>query len=125
MVANNNVPRILVHNRSSVDILYYQAFQKMGLKVNDLKPYPNLVYEFTGDSITPIGVISLPMTLGDYPRQSCVMADFLVINQPSAFNVVLGQPSLGVLKEITSIYHLLMKFPTPNGMGSARSKGVL
>ena len=80
MVANNNVHRILVDNESSIDILYYQVFQKMGLKVSDLKTFPNPVYRFTGDTVTPMRVISLPMTLGDYLRQSCVMADFLVIN---------------------------------------------
>ena len=68
MIANNNMHKILVDNRSSVDILYLQAFKRMGLKVSDLKPSPNLVYSFTGDSIVPLGVISLPMTLGEYPR---------------------------------------------------------
>ena len=68
MMANKKVYRILVDNKSSVDILYYQDFQKMGLKVGDLKPSPNLVYGFTGDSIMPMGVISLPMIVGDYPR---------------------------------------------------------
>ena len=116
MVANNNMHRILVDNGSSVDILYYQVFQKMGLKVSDLKPSPNPVYGFTGGSVTPMVIISLPMTMGDYPRQSCVMANFLVINQPSAFNAVLDIPSPRALKVITSIYHLLMKFPTPNGV---------
>ena len=113
MVANNNVHRILVDNGSSVDILYFQAFEKIGLKVNDLKSSPNPVYGFTGDTIVPLGVISLPMTLGEYPRQSYVMADFLVRDQPSAFNAVLGRPSLRELRAITSIHHLLMKFPTP------------
>ena len=89
MMANNKVHRILVDNGRSMDIMYYQAFKKMGLKVSDLKPSPNLVYGFTRDSVTPIGVISLPMTVGDYPKQSYVMADFLVINQPLAFNAVL------------------------------------
>ena len=45
------------------------------------------------------------------------MVDFLVIDQPSAFNAVLGRPSLRALKAITSIYHMLMKFPTSNGVG--------
>ena len=45
------------------------------------------------------------------------MANFLVINQPAVFNVVLGKPYLRALKVITSIYHLLMKFPTPNSVG--------
>ena len=48
------------------------------------------------------------------------MADFLVINQPSAFNVVLGRPSLRELRAITSIYHLLMKFPMPRGVGEVK-----
>ena len=52
----------------------------MGLKISDLKQSPNLIYGFTGDSVMPMGVISLPMAVGDYPRQSCVMIDFLVIN---------------------------------------------
>ena len=113
MIANNNIHRIMVDNRSSVDILYLQAFERMGLKVSDLKPLPNPVYSFMGDSVIPLGVISFPMTLGEYPRQSCVMADFLVIDQPSSFNDVLGRPSLRELRAMTSIHHLLMKFPTP------------
>ena len=92
----------------------------MRLKVSDLKPSPNLIYGFIGDFVTPMGVILLPMTLGEYPRQSLVMADFLVIDQPSAFNAVLGRPSLRELRAITSIYHLLMKFPMPNGVGEVR-----
>ena len=68
IIANNNVHRMLVDNGSSVDILYYQAFERMGLKVNNLKPSPNPIYGFTGDSVIPLGVISLPMTLGEYPR---------------------------------------------------------
>ena len=90
------------------------------MKVSDLKPSPNRIYSFTGDSIIPLGVISLPMTLGEYPRQSCVMADLLVIDQPSAFNVVLGRPSLRELRAITSIYHLLIKFPTPHRAGEVK-----
>ena len=60
------------------------------------------------------------MTLGEYPRQSCVMADFLVIDQPLAFNVVLGRPYLRELKAITSIDHLLMKFSTTHEVGEVK-----
>ena len=120
MIANNSVHRILVDNGSSVDILYFQAFERMGLKVNDLKPSPNPVYGFIGDSVIPLEMISLPMTLGEYPRQSCVMADFLVIDQPSAFNAVLGRPSLRELRAVTNIHHLLMKFLTLRVIGEVK-----
>ena len=48
------------------------------------------------------------------------MADLLVIDQPSAFNAVLGRPSLRELKAITSIHHPFMKFPTPRGVGEVK-----
>ena len=120
MIANNNVHRILVDNGSSVDILYYKAFERMRLKVNGLKPSSNPIYIFIGDFVIPLGVISLPMTLGEYPRQFCVMADFLAINQPLAFDAVLGKPSLRELKAITSIHHLLMKFSTSHRVGEVK-----
>ena len=120
MMANNNVYRILVDNGSSVDILYYQAFQRMGLRNNDLRPSPNPIYSFTRDSVVLVGVITLPLTVAEYVKESCVMTDFLVIDQPSTFNAVLGRPSLRALKAITNIYHLLMKFPTPFGVGQMR-----
>ena len=48
------------------------------------------------------------------------MADFLVIDQPLAFNAVLGRPSLRELRVIISIHHLLMKFPMPQGAGEVK-----
>ena len=92
----------------------------MGLKGGDLRPSPSLIYGIVRDSIIPVGMITLPLTMGEYPKESCVIVDFLVIDQPSAFNAVLGRPSLKALKAITSIYHLLMKFPTPNGVGQVQ-----
>ena len=120
MMGNTNVYRILVNNGSSVEILYYQALKRMGLKDSNLRPSPNPIYRCTGDSVISVGVITLLLKVGDHPRESCIMIDFLVIDQPSAFNVVLGRPSLKTLKAITSIYHLLMKFPTPNGIGQVQ-----
>ena len=54
IIANNNVHRILVDNGSSMDILYHRAFERMGLKVSNLKPSPNPIYSFTGDSVVPL-----------------------------------------------------------------------
>ncbi|KAL5812009.1 hypothetical protein ACOSQ3_026959 [Xanthoceras sorbifolium] len=45
------------------------------------------------------------------------MADFLIIDCPTAYNVVLGRPALNDLEVITSIKHLTLKFPTLTGVG--------
>ena len=49
-----------------------------------------------------------------------MMADFMVIDQLSAFNVVLRRPSLRELRAITSIYHLLMKSLLPHGVSEVK-----
>ena len=89
----------------------------MGLRLHKLTPTPTPLYGFTGDSLIPVGSIKLAMIIGTYPRISIVMANFLVVDCPSTFNAVLGQPTLKELRAMTSIHHMLMKFLTPNGVG--------
>ena len=38
----------------------------------------------------------------------------LVVDLPSAYNIIIGRPTLNRLKAIMSTYHLMMKFPTEN-----------
>ena len=119
-IGNMNVHRTLVDNGSSVDILYLKAYEQMGIGLHKLTPTPTPLYGFTGDSLIPVGSVNLALTVGTYPRIATVMANFLVVDCPSAFNAVLGRPTLKELRAITSIHHLLMKFPTSNGVGEAR-----
>uniref|UniRef100_A0A803PAY7 Reverse transcriptase domain-containing protein n=1 Tax=Cannabis sativa TaxID=3483 RepID=A0A803PAY7_CANSA len=48
--ANTMVHRMLIDNRSLVDILYFIALKKTGLGLKDLKFYASLIYGFTGDN---------------------------------------------------------------------------
>ena len=58
--------------------------------------------------------------MGEHPRTSTVIIDFLVVNYPSAINGIIRRPLLKSLKTVTSIYHLTMKFPTAEGTGEVR-----
>ena len=49
------------------------------------------------------------------------MVDFLVVNRPSAYNAIIGRPGLNKLKAATSTYHLMMKFPTEEGVGEVKA----
>ena len=68
----------------------------------------------------PKGTIKLAVTVGEYPRVSMVMTEFLIVDCPSAFNGVIGRPLLKALKAVTLIYHLTMNFPTVEGTGHVR-----
>ena len=68
----------------------------------------------------PVGSIQLVLTLGDPPCQATTTARFLVVDAPSAYNMLLGRPSLNAIKAIPSAYHMMIKFPTISGVGMVR-----
>ncbi|XP_064986948.1 uncharacterized protein LOC135625788 [Musa acuminata AAA Group] len=65
-VANAHMRRIMVDTGSSADILYLDNFQKLGLARRNLSPMCSTLTGFTGDSISPLGAITLPLTLGPH-----------------------------------------------------------
>ena len=67
---------------------------------------------FGGTRVYPLGVITLPVTVGDYPQQITKDVTFLVVDYSSAYNAILGQPTLNSWKAVTSTYHLMIKFST-------------
>ena len=80
---------------------------------------------FTGDRVIPKGVVKLTIIAGTYPTQVSKEIDFLVVDCPSTYNVILGQPTLNKLKVATSTYNLKVKFPTAHGIGEIRGDQVL
>ena len=114
-VANNNVHKILVDNRSAMNIIYLDAYKRMGLTENKLSPKTSPLHSFTRDHVIPKGKIKLAVTVGEHPQVLTVMPEFLIVDCPSAFNGVIGRLLLKALKVVTSIYHLTMKFPTVEG----------
>ena len=42
---------------------------------------------------------------------------FLIVDAPSAYNMLLGRPSLNAIKASPSAYHMMIKFPTTGGVG--------
>ncbi|CAL9135750.1 unnamed protein product [Musa textilis] len=117
-IANAQVKRIMIDTGSSADILYFDAFLKLGLPKEALKPLHTALTGFTGDTVTPQGATTLPLTLGGSPKIKTVLVTFLVVDLPTAYNAILGRPTLNRLRAIISTYHQTLKFPT-----SARSRG--
>ncbi|RWW49447.1 hypothetical protein BHE74_00044388 [Ensete ventricosum] len=64
---------------------------------------------------------TLPLTIGEEPRTKTVMVVFMVVDLPSAYNAIIGRPTLNRLRAVVSIFHHSMKFPTDAGVSEARS----
>ncbi|RWW16202.1 hypothetical protein GW17_00019919 [Ensete ventricosum] len=108
-------------HRELPDILYLDTFQKLEMTNQDLVPMTSTLTGFTGDEITPTGVVTLPMTFDDEPRTKTFMVPFMVVDLPSAYNTIIDRPTLNKLKAIVSIDHHSMKFPTSAGPGEIKS----
>ena len=60
------------------------------------------------------------LTLGDPPCQAITIVRFLIVDAPSAYNVLFGRPSLNAIEAIPSAYHMMINFPIINGVGMVR-----
>ena len=114
--------RALIDNGSSVDILYYPAFQQMRIDRERLTPTNAPLVGFGGTKVFPLGVITLAVTTGDYPQQITKEVTFLMVDCSSAYNAILRRPTLNSWKAVTSTYHLMIKFSTEYGVEELRRK---
>jgi hypothetical protein len=71
---------------------------------------------FAGEKVLPLGSIKLPVIVGTYPRQKVIMVRFLIVDRPSAYNVIFGRTALNDLKAVTLTPHLSMKFLIEEGV---------
>ena len=58
-------------------------------------------------------------------RQLTHQLNFLVVNCPSSYNVIIGRPTLNRWKSAMSTYCLKVKFPTENDVGEVKGDQVL
>ena len=120
-----NTKRILVDNGSSVDIIYLPVFQQLKLDPKRLRPFESPLISFSGDRVYPKGIVTLTVTVGTQLKQLTRPLDFLVVDCPSSYNVIIGRPTLNRWKAATSTYFLKVKFPTDNGVGEVRGDQIL
>lgn len=72
---------------------------------------------YTGHEAPIIGMITLLLTLGKWPKTSTEMVDILIMDLPSAYNVIIGRVFQSQISFIPSVRHLLIKFPIEKYIG--------
>ncbi|KAK3001662.1 hypothetical protein RJ639_021658 [Escallonia herrerae] len=117
---NFDVKHVLIDNGSSAEVLFYDAFNKMNISTDRLRKMDTPLYGFSNHPVAAEGIIALSVAIGTPPAQANFMLDFVAVKVPSAYNAILGQPTLNQLQAVASTYQLKMKFPTEHEIGEAK-----
>ncbi|KAL0430605.1 UNVERIFIED_CONTAM: hypothetical protein Sradi_0686500 [Sesamum radiatum] len=119
LLASYEIERVFIDSGSSADILFGGAYDQMQLGDVPLEIVDTSLYGFAGEVVHPRSMISLPLTLGTSPLRKTCLLKFLVVDIPSAYNVILGRPTLNAFRAIISTYHMKIKFLMVGGVGEA------
>lgn len=110
IITNYDVKRVLVDNRSSIDILFYDTFPQINLSKNQFRRVSISLIGFYRDSNRVEEEITLPITTGSPPQQATIHLTFMAIWIPLAYNIILGWPGLNKFDAIVSTQQLLIHF---------------
>ncbi|KAJ8425914.1 LOW QUALITY PROTEIN: hypothetical protein Cgig2_033855 [Carnegiea gigantea] len=83
-IASVIVRRILIDTGSSIDIITWDCLKKLTHPGRDIVPL----------EVNLTGMFCLPIRFGDKLKAKNLEVDFLVVNMPTAYNVILGRPTL-------------------------------
>ena len=97
------------------------------MKVNPsrLHPFESPFNSFSENKVYLKGIVTLTVTVSTYPQQIMKQLNFLVVDCPSSYNIIIGRPTLNRWKAATSTYCLKVKFPTKNEVGVIKGDQVL
>ena len=107
--------RVLIDQGSLVDVIFCGMFTNLQLSPNQLRPYERCLVDFTGDQVEVRGYLKLRTTFYDNIAAMTITVRYIVVNASSAYNLLLGQPSLNRLGAIASTTHMKMKLHSPEG----------
>jgi len=103
------VHRVLIDQGSSVDVMFWGTFNKLRLSPDQLRPYDDCLFGFAGDQVEVRGHVELRKTFSDGTSSRTTSMRYLVVNVASAYNILLGRPSLNRLGTVASTRHMKMK----------------
>ncbi|GMP72477.1 hypothetical protein CsSME_00030506 [Camellia sinensis var. sinensis] len=115
-VGECQVKRILIDQDSSCDIMYVRCYKELGLHLDNLEQSSNPMVGFNGTPTWPLGATSVEVQAGTKK----IRTEFMVIDTPSPYNIILGRPWLHAMGAVPSTLHQLLRFPTENGIEEVR-----
>ncbi|XP_021827603.1 uncharacterized protein LOC110768210 [Prunus avium] len=119
-IAQCEIARVFIDGGSSVNIIFLHVFEMLSISRDLLDRRCSPLVAFGGGHVQPLGHMHLTLSMGTHPRCASTTTSFVVVDCPTSYNVILGRPALVGLDATVSHKCLMLKFPTPGGVGCVR-----
>ncbi|XP_047182169.1 uncharacterized protein LOC124848525 [Vigna umbellata] len=93
-IARYSISKVLIDQRSSVNILYWKTFQQMDILDDLIIPYNEQMVGFASERVDTRGYVNLRTRLGNDRDTKEKRVRFLLVEDNTSYNVLLGQPCL-------------------------------
>ncbi|XP_062080221.1 uncharacterized protein LOC133784976 [Humulus lupulus] len=111
-IANCLTKRILIDNGNSANILFLSALGEKEINESKIIKKTTILIGFSGEQKNTLGEIELLV----YAKGVNLCTRFLVVDSPSAYNVILGRAWIHEIAAVPSTYHQVLRFPTKWGV---------
>ncbi|CAL8162610.1 unnamed protein product [Prunus armeniaca] len=74
--------------------MFAYAFNELQVPAHLLDRSITPIVSFFGDVVQPIGIIHLSISIGSAPQRAIVTTPFLIVDCPTAYNVILRRLAL-------------------------------
>jgi len=118
VIQGSKLTRVLIDSGSGLNLIFASTLAKMGLNYMSLltpskAPFYGIV---PGNSSTPIGSITLPVTFGTEQNFRTEYIKFEVADFESSYHAILGRLALAKFMAVPHYVYLLFKMPGNTGV---------
>ncbi|GJZ38042.1 reverse transcriptase domain-containing protein [Tanacetum coccineum] len=125
-IGGHFVHRIYVDGGASSEVLYEHCFVRLQPEIrSQMIPVTTSLIGFSGETIWPLGQISLLVKIGDEEHSTSAWMNFMVIRSPSQHNGIIGRTGIRKIRAVPSTAHRMLKFPVEGGTVTLRSSRVI
>ncbi|XP_021824587.1 uncharacterized protein LOC110765693 [Prunus avium] len=109
----------MIDGGSSAEVMFLNTFKRMKLDEKGIRPNPTPLFAFDGSKARVIGDVALPVIAAG----KTLLVTFVVVDAPSAYNVIMGRDWIHRMDGEASTRCQVMRCLTEDGAGTIDIKG--
>jgi hypothetical protein len=114
-IGTYDVDRVFMDAGSGINLIYTKTLRAMHISLEFLKPTDCSFHGIVpGSANYPLGRIALNVCFGNCQNYRREKLDFEVMDWPSQYHVILGQPAFSRFMAVPHYTYLVLKMPGPN-----------